>query len=75
MKIRDVMTREVELIDPDSTIQDAAAKMADLIDDGRYTLTQGSPAAAYGTDGNRMVNMINTEIAEIVRAIKDERED
>jgi hypothetical protein len=46
----------------------------DLIDDGRYTLTQGTPAAAYGTDGNRMVNMINTEIAEIVRAIKDERE-
>jgi len=47
----------------------------DLIDDGRYTLTADTPATAYGTDVARMVNMINTEIAAVIRAIKDERTD
>ncbi len=47
----------------------------DVTDDGRYTVTRTSPAAAYGTDANRLINMINTEIATVVRAIKDERED
>lgn len=47
----------------------------DLIDDGRYTITGDSPAVAHGTDGARMINMINTEIAAVVSAIKDERTD
>jgi hypothetical protein len=47
----------------------------DLLDDGRYTITGDPPAVAHGTDSARLINLINTEIAEIVRAIKDERND
>ena len=47
----------------------------DLADDGRYTIVGDSPAVAHGTDAARMINMINTEIAAVVSAIKDERTD
>ncbi|WP_225729884.1 MULTISPECIES: ESX secretion-associated protein EspG [unclassified Nocardia] len=45
----------------------------DLTDDGRYALVPGNPVTAVGADARRMVALINTELAEMVRAIKDER--
>lgn len=47
MKVRDVMTREVEVIHPDSTLKEAAAKMKDL-DVGPLPVC----------DGQRLVGMI-----------------
>ncbi|MFI9506341.1 ESX secretion-associated protein EspG [Nocardia sp. NPDC052566] len=44
----------------------------DVVDDGRYAVPPGSPRVASGVDARRLVAMINTEIATVVRAIKDE---
>ncbi|MFI6046326.1 ESX secretion-associated protein EspG [Nocardia sp. NPDC051321] len=45
----------------------------DIEDDGRYVITEGTPATAVAADGKRLVQLINGRIAEVVRAIKDER--
>ncbi|MEV6391577.1 ESX secretion-associated protein EspG [Nocardia xishanensis] len=45
----------------------------DLPDDGRYVIAPSSPPIAQAADAARFVAMINTEIATVVRAIKDER--
>ncbi|WP_196814532.1 ESX secretion-associated protein EspG [Nocardia sp. BMG111209] len=45
----------------------------DHLDDGRYVVVDGSPILAYGSGPERFVGLINTEIAAIIRAIKDER--
>ena len=42
----------------------------DLEGDGRYAITVGNPPV----DQKRLAALINAEIAEVVRAIKDERE-
>ncbi|MEV6280995.1 ESX secretion-associated protein EspG [Nocardia sp. NPDC051832] len=44
----------------------------DVAEDGRYVLA-GDPAAAMGVDARHLIARINSEIAWIVRAIKDER--
>ncbi|BDU02465.1 hypothetical protein IFM12276_54930 [Nocardia sputorum] len=48
-------------------------KWRDLVDDGRYVIDDGHPPVATAADGRRMVSVINARIAEVVRAIKDER--
>ncbi|MFE7741441.1 ESX secretion-associated protein EspG [Nocardia sp. NPDC057455] len=48
-------------------------KWRDLVDDGRYLIDDGHPPVATAADGRRLVSMINARIAEVVRAIKDER--
>ncbi|MFE5479008.1 MULTISPECIES: ESX secretion-associated protein EspG [unclassified Nocardia] len=45
----------------------------DLTDDGRYVLVPGTPRVAVGADRRRVVSLINTQIAEVVRAIRDDR--
>lgn len=45
----------------------------DLTDDGRYLVAPGTPPVAIGADRRRVVSLINTQIAEVVRAIKDDR--
>ncbi|MFX0580588.1 ESX secretion-associated protein EspG [Nocardia nepalensis] len=45
----------------------------DLVDDGRYVIDDQNPPVAIGVDAKRMTTVINTRIAEVVRAIKDER--
>ncbi|MGW6724415.1 ESX secretion-associated protein EspG [Nocardia sp. NPDC055029] len=45
----------------------------DFADDGRYVIDDQHPPVATGADRNRLVGMINARIAEVVRAIKDER--
>ncbi|MFI9503663.1 ESX secretion-associated protein EspG [Nocardia sp. NPDC052566] len=45
----------------------------DLADDGRYLITAHRPPAATAADTGRLTAAINTEIAAVVRAIKDER--
>ncbi|MFG1794951.1 ESX secretion-associated protein EspG [Nocardia sp. NPDC049149] len=45
----------------------------DVIDDGRYAITPGNRPTANGVDAKRLVTMVNTAVAEVVRAIKDER--
>ncbi|MEV6139617.1 ESX secretion-associated protein EspG [Nocardia sp. NPDC051990] len=45
----------------------------DLAGDGRYAITEGCPRMAVGVDAKRLTSLINVEIAEVVRAIKDER--
>ncbi|MGK8553660.1 ESX secretion-associated protein EspG [Nocardia gipuzkoensis] len=44
----------------------------DLPDDGRYVITQDTPPTAVPADSKQLVAMINTEIAAIIRVIKDE---
>ena len=60
---------------PSSTTGSSRLGWRDRTDDGRYTIVGDSPAVAHGTDAARMINMINTEIAAVVSAIKDERTD
>ncbi|WP_329412276.1 ESX secretion-associated protein EspG [Nocardia vinacea] len=50
-----------------------ALLLRDLADDGRYLLTPGNPPQAMGAGAQRITEALNTEIAIIVRAIKDER--
>ncbi|WP_406236318.1 ESX secretion-associated protein EspG [Nocardia sp. NBC_01009] len=45
----------------------------DLEEDGRYVIDDQNPPLAVAADRKRMILMINTRIAAIVRAIKDER--
>lgn len=45
----------------------------DLLDDGRYVIKPANPPVAIDADAELLTNMINAEIAEVVRAIKDER--
>lgn len=48
-------------------------KWRDLVDDGRYVIDDGHPPVAMAADKRRVVSVINARIAEVVRAIKDER--
>lgn len=45
----------------------------DLVDDGRYVFDDQNPPVVVGADAKRLTNMINSRIAAVVRAIKDER--
>ncbi|MEU7631994.1 ESX secretion-associated protein EspG [Nocardia sp. NPDC049220] len=45
----------------------------DLVDDGRYAITGDNPLVARGVDTKGLIALINAEIAEVVRAIKDEQ--
>ncbi len=45
----------------------------DVVGDGRYVIVPGSPARVVPADRRRLVSLINTQIAEVVRAIKDDR--
>lgn len=50
-----------------------ALEWRDLHADGRYVITPGPPRIAHRADSTHLINMINAEIAEVVRAIRDER--
>ncbi|MCM6776088.1 ESX secretion-associated protein EspG [Nocardia sp. CDC159] len=45
----------------------------DLEGDGRYVIDDQHPPVARPSDDKRMISLINGRIAEIIRAIKDER--
>jgi hypothetical protein len=45
----------------------------DVEEDGRYAIDDGNPPIAMATDAKRLTAMTNTRVAEVVRAIKDER--
>lgn len=45
----------------------------DLVDDGRYVIVPGHPTTVLAADTKRLGALINTQIAEVVRAIKDDR--
>lgn len=45
----------------------------DVADDGRYAITGDDPPIAIGVEAKRLTSLVNTEIAEVVQAIKDER--
>ncbi|WP_433661719.1 ESX secretion-associated protein EspG [Nocardia sp. CA-128927] len=45
----------------------------DLVDDGRYVIVPGHPSTVVAADTRRLTGLINNQIAEVVRAIKDER--
>ncbi|MEU1985382.1 ESX secretion-associated protein EspG [Nocardia sp. NPDC019395] len=45
----------------------------DIAGDGRYAIVPGNPARVVPVDRKRLVGLVNRQIAEIVRAIKDER--
>ncbi|MBF6247189.1 ESX secretion-associated protein EspG [Nocardia elegans] len=45
----------------------------DLLDDGRYVVDDQHPPLAVAADRKRLISMINIRVAEVVRAIKDER--
>ncbi|MFB8280879.1 ESX secretion-associated protein EspG [Nocardia colli] len=45
----------------------------DLADDGRYVVVPGHPTTVVAADTKRLGALINTQIAEVVRAIKDDR--
>ena len=62
MKIKDVMTRAVETVRPDQSIQEAAAKMKSL-DVGPMPVTEG----------DRLVGMI-TDRDIVIRAVADGRD-
>ncbi|MBF6211555.1 ESX secretion-associated protein EspG [Nocardia puris] len=44
----------------------------DVVEDGRYVIVSGSPPFAAAADERRMIAAINTEIAAVVKSIKDE---
>ncbi|MGK8511922.1 ESX secretion-associated protein EspG [Nocardia asiatica] len=48
-------------------------KWRDLEGDGRYVIDDRHPPVATAADKRRLVSVINTRVAEVVRAIKDER--
>lgn len=54
-------------------LQQRRLELRDLVDDGRCLITFDSPRIATGVDAKRLVALINKEIAEIIRGIKDER--
>lgn len=45
----------------------------DLNDDGRYVINGNPPVSAVGVDEKKMVSLINSEIAIVVREIRDQR--
>ncbi|MEU0503972.1 ESX secretion-associated protein EspG [Nocardia sp. NPDC005998] len=45
----------------------------DLRDDGRYAIDDQTPPVARAIDAKHLTALINTRVAEVVRAIKDER--
>lgn len=45
----------------------------DLVDDGRYVIDDRTPPVAVPASARRLTELINTRIAAVVRAIKDER--
>lgn len=45
----------------------------DVVDDGRYVIVPGSPMRVAPADRRRLAALINIQIAEVVRAIKDDR--
>ncbi|MET7768681.1 ESX secretion-associated protein EspG [Nocardia sp. NPDC005366] len=45
----------------------------DLDGDGRYVVMPGTPPVAVGADRTRVTGLINAQIAEVIRAIKDDR--
>jgi hypothetical protein len=45
----------------------------DLEDDGRYAITTSIPPAAVAADTKRLTALLNSNIADVVKAIKDER--
>ncbi|WP_306360364.1 hypothetical protein [Nocardia sp. CC227C] len=45
----------------------------DIVDDGRYAVTGDDPPVATGVDAERSTVLVNSEIAEVVRAIRKER--
>ncbi len=45
----------------------------DVVDDGRYVIVPGSPARVVPADRKRLVSLVNAQIAEVVRAIRDDR--
>ncbi|WP_278264910.1 ESX secretion-associated protein EspG [Nocardia sp. AG03] len=45
----------------------------DVIDDGRYVIVPGTPARVVPVDRRGLVSLLNSQIAEIVRAIRDDR--
>ncbi|MGM7644042.1 ESX secretion-associated protein EspG [Nocardia sp. JW2] len=45
----------------------------DVVDDGRYVIAEEVPRVATAADAKRFTELINQRIAEVVRAIKDER--
>ncbi|KQY33243.1 hypothetical protein ASD42_15300 [Nocardia sp. Root136] len=45
----------------------------DVVDDGRYVIVPGTPPRVVPADRRRLVSLINAQIAEVVRAIKDDR--
>ncbi|MGK8520572.1 ESX secretion-associated protein EspG [Nocardia asteroides] len=45
----------------------------DMAGDGRYVITGSNPTVAAPADSKRFVQLINVRIAEVIRAIKDER--
>ncbi|MBF6236470.1 ESX secretion-associated protein EspG [Nocardia otitidiscaviarum] len=45
----------------------------DIQGDGRYVITD-SPAAAVAADSGRFVSVLNSRVAQVIRAIKEERE-
>ncbi|ONM50528.1 ESX secretion-associated protein EspG [Nocardia donostiensis] len=45
----------------------------DLVDDGRYLITEDNPPVARGADAKRMTATLNSEIATVISAIKDQR--
>lgn len=44
----------------------------DLHDDGRYVIPPDDPPTAYAADDRRLVAQVNTEVAAIVRRVRDE---
>ncbi len=46
----------------------------DLVGDGRYLITDDTPPVATPVDTRRLVALVNTRIAAIVQAIRDERQ-
>ncbi|WP_280425426.1 ESX secretion-associated protein EspG [Nocardia carnea] len=45
----------------------------DITGDGRYLIVPGNPSTVLSVDRKRMVGVINRQIAEVVRTIKEER--
>lgn len=47
--------------------------LRDLVDDGRYVVTPGNPRVARAVDRPMLVDTINSAVAEVIVAIKDQR--
>jgi CBS domain-containing protein len=72
MRIRDVMTRDVQLVDPDETVQIAAQLMAD-VDAGAIPVGQGEKPSGILTDRDIIIRVVargidpaSTRIGEVM---------